>query len=148
MEERTTGPDIRVAFREIRLPRPMLVEYPRTRDYLLEDWQRNGCFLVAEQDGRVLGYLDLQLARWNQVGEILNLVVDRPYRRTGIGSSLVERGIAWSRSLGLRAIMTVVQTKNYPAISLGHQYGFAFCGYNDQYYVSGDIALFFCLNLK
>jgi len=147
MQERSTGAETTISFREVRLPRPMRAEYPHNRDYLLEDWQRNGCFLVVEGQGRVLGYLDLQIQRWHRVGWILNLVVDEPCRRNGIGGILLERGIAWGKSLGLRALMTDVQTKNHPAISLGRKYGFSLCGYNDQYYVSGDIALFFCLNL-
>ena len=95
----------------------------------------------------MLGYLDLQLQRWNEIGRILNLAVDKPYRRRGVGGLLLEHGIAWGRALGLRALVAEVQTKNHPAISLGQKYGFSFCGYNDHYYVSRDIALFFCLRL-
>ena len=147
MQELCTDTENSISFREVRLPRPMRADYPHSRDYLLEDWQRNGCFLVAADQGRVLGYLDLQVQRWHQVGWILNLAIDEPYRRHGIGGRLLEQGIAWGKSLGLRALMTDVQTKNHPAISLGQKYGFSLCGYNDQYYLSGDIALFLCLNL-
>ena len=147
MQERGTDTETSISFREVRLPRPMRVNYPHNHDYLLEDWQRNGCFLVAADEGRVLAYLDLQVQRWHQVGWVLNLAVDEPYRRNGIGGMLLEQGIAWGKSLGLRALMTDVQTKNHPAISLGRKYGFSLCGYNDQYYLSGDIALFFYLNL-
>jgi ribosomal protein S18 acetylase RimI-like enzyme len=147
MQGRTTDLELTVSFREVRLPRPMRVEYPRSRDFLLEDWQRNGCFLVAEEQGTILGYLDLQLERWNGVGRIQNLVVDEPYRRKGIGNALLEQGVAWSKNLGLRALMAEVQTKNHPAISLGRKHGFSFCGYNDQYYANRDIALLLWLSL-
>ena len=148
MQGETTDSELAAVFREIRLPRPMRVEYPRSRDFLLEDWQRNGCFLVAEEQGTILGYLDLQLERWNEVGRLLNLVVDEPYRRKGIGSALLEQGLKWGRGLGLRAILTDVQTKNHPAISLGRKRGFSFCGYNDQYYSNRDIALLLWLSFR
>lgn len=147
MQERVTDIETAVSFREVRLPRPMRVEYPRSRDFLLEDWQRNGCFLVAEDQGKVLGYLDLQIQRWHEVGWIVNLAVDRSHRRKGIGGMLLEQGITWGRGVGLRALMAEVQTKNHPAITLGSKYGFSFCGYNDQYYVCGDIAVFLCRSL-
>jgi len=147
MQERVTDSETVVSFRQIRLPRPMRVQYPRSVDHLLEDWQRNGCFLVAEGQGRVVGYLDLQVQRWQGVGWVVNLTVDEAYRRRGVGGVLLERGIAWGKSLGLRALMADVQTKNHPAICFAQKYGFKLCGYNDQYYVSRDIALFLSLSL-
>ena len=37
-----------IRFDTIRLPRSMQVEYPRAPDELLEHWEREGCFLVAD----------------------------------------------------------------------------------------------------
>jgi len=34
-------------------------------------------------------------------------------------------------------------SKNYAAIRLSQKLGFEFCGYNDHYYLTQDIALFF-----
>jgi hypothetical protein len=36
-----------VQFREIRLPRPVRVEYPRPYRSLVEDWMRRSCVLVG-----------------------------------------------------------------------------------------------------
>jgi RimJ/RimL family protein N-acetyltransferase len=41
-----------------------------------------------------------------------------------------------------------VQSKNVPAIRLAQKSGFEFCGYNDQYYLNKDVALFFAKVLK
>ena len=41
-----------------------------------------------------------------------------------------------------------MQSKNYPAISFAQKQGLAFCGYNDRYYASQDVALFFGMTLK
>ena len=40
-----------------------------------------------------------------------------------------------------------MQSKNYPAIHLALNQGYAFCGYNDHYYSTQDIALFFVRGL-
>ena len=73
--------------------------------------------------------------------------VDRMLRRHGIGSLLFEKGLSWARSLDLRSRMVELQTKNHPGISFAQRYGFGLCGYNDDYYCSGDIALFWSLGL-
>jgi RimJ/RimL family protein N-acetyltransferase len=36
-----------------------------------------------------------------------------------------------------------LQSKNLPAIRLAQKFGYEFCGYNDQYYINQDVALFF-----
>lgn len=147
MQERTSSDKTSVLFSVVRLPRPMHVEYARGPDYLIDDWQAGGCFLVAEEGGEIRGYLSVSAQRWHQIGWINNLVVDRPFRKKGIGTSLMKRGIAWGRSLGLDALMLDVQTKNHPAIRFCQKFGFKFCGFNDQYYANRDIALFFALSL-
>ena len=43
--------------------------------------------------------------------------------------------------------MVDLQTKNHPGISFAQRYGFALCGYNDDYYPTGDIAVFWSLSL-
>jgi ribosomal protein S18 acetylase RimI-like enzyme len=36
-----------------------------------------------------------------------------------------------------------MQAKNLPAIRLAQGHGYEFCGYNDHYYLTQDVALFF-----
>jgi hypothetical protein len=40
-------------------------------------------------------------------------------------------------------MMTVVQSKKYPAICFLEKNGFDFCGYNERFYRNQDIALYF-----
>jgi RimJ/RimL family protein N-acetyltransferase len=39
--------------------------------------------------------------------------------------------------------MIELQSKNHAAIRLVQKLGYEFCGYNDQYYATRDVALFF-----
>ena len=137
-----------VAFHTVRLPRQMQAEYPRSRDQLIEDWQREEGFFVAEVDGQVCGYVDLILRPWQDQGWIANLAVDRPYRQRGIGTALLRQARRWASDQSLRAIMAEATTKNYPALCFYQKLGFQFCGFNDHYYLNQDIALFFAHTLR
>ena len=93
----------------------------------------------------VLAYCQLDACAWQDAGWISHMIVDRPHRRRGIATAMLEASKLWARKEGLQRLMVSVQTKNYPAICFCEKNGFAFCGYNDRYYKNRDIALFFTL---
>ncbi len=135
---------IHVRFDTVRLPRPMQVAYPRPHDELTEHWQQQGYFLVVRNSaGDLVGFLDAQVQLSQKRLWIFNLVIHRPERQHGMGTSLLKVAQRWAMQQGLRQIMLEMQTKNQPAISFAQKHGFQFCGYNELYYPSGDIALFF-----
>ncbi|MEA3406865.1 MAG: GNAT family N-acetyltransferase [Chloroflexota bacterium] len=143
MEEERTPYGVAVAFRRERIPRRIRVPYPQNAENLREDWRRNECFLVAQEAGVVLGYLDMVVRRRNWEGWINHLVVDSPARRRGIGSLLLETAQRWARGSELRAMTAVLQNKNEPAIRFFSQKGYAFRGFIDQYYSNGDVGLIY-----
>jgi len=49
----------------------------------------------------------------------------------------------WAENRHNNRILLEMTTKNIPAIRLAQKLGFEFSGYNDNYYESKDIALFF-----
>jgi GNAT superfamily N-acetyltransferase len=169
MDEREENGGRAVRFQTIRLPRVMHVSYPRQRDDLLAAWEGGATVLVTaehpadvggglaldaglpgagppdEGPPRILAYCQLDACAWQGSGWISHLIVDRPHRRRGIATAMLQAGILWARKEGLQRLMVGVQTKNYPAICFCEKNGFAFCGYNDRYYKNRDIALFFTL---
>ena len=52
-----------IAFQTVRLPRSVRAKPPRDTDYLVLDWERDECFLVAEEEGEISGYLDMIVHR-------------------------------------------------------------------------------------
>ncbi len=139
---------IGVQFDVVRLPRRMRVGYPRDLDQLIEDWQRGEGFFAAEVDGQVRGYVDVLAWPWQGVARIVNLAVDGPARRQGIGTALVQEARRWAREQGAQTLLAEATTKNYPALCFYRKLGFRFCGFNDHYYANRDIALFFVLALR
>lgn len=138
-EERGVG----VNFREIRLPRPMRVEYPRTRQMLLESWSRCDGILAGWLEDSIVGYIALSLQTSPHTCWVTDLAVNRHLRRQGIGSALVLAALEWGRDRGVVRVVLEMQSRNYPAIQMAKRMGFEFCGFQDLYYANRDLALFF-----
>ncbi len=132
---------IGVRFRVVRLPRMVQVAYPRTREELARAWQQRECFLVAEAEGVILGYVNMRLVEGR--AWVRDLVVGAPFRRRRIGSALLEQATRWALLHHAGHMTLEMQTKNYPAIQFAQGHGFTFCGFDDRHYDNGDIAVFF-----
>jgi ribosomal protein S18 acetylase RimI-like enzyme len=147
VDMRDDGEDMLVRFRTVRLPRTMPVAYPRDEHHLRQSWEKRDCFLVAAMDEIVLGYVHLRVDSSQTKGWIQDLVVGQPFRRRKLASALLEQASRWAGLRNLDHLTLEMQTKNYPAICFARKHGFAFCGFNDHYYMNRDIALFFGKNL-
>jgi GNAT superfamily N-acetyltransferase len=140
--ERDQG-QIMVHFRQVRLPRPARVEYPRSPHSLAEDWDERSGVLVALLNERPIGYASLMLGRVPFTTWVSDLVVAQSYRRQGIGSALILAASEWAQHMESRNLVLEMQPRNYPAIRLAYKMGFEFCGYNDFYYANHEIGIFF-----
>ncbi len=140
---------VNLGFRVTRLPRSMRVaalHWPR--EAALEDYERGEGFLVAEDNDAILGCLDMTVDRWKRIGWIQELAVSPERRRHGIGGSLLRQALTWARREDLTTVMAGMQTKNYPGSALMQKHGFSFCGFNDRYYSTRDIAIFFAASTR
>ena len=103
--------------------------------------------LIAESEGTVAGYL----LAWRAASElhILNLAVDPPRRRQGIGAALLETALAEARRCGMEAVTLEVRPGNRPALALYADYGFVESGRRPRYYAdTGEDALILTLRLS
>jgi GNAT superfamily N-acetyltransferase len=148
MDAREANGALTVTFRVARLPREVRVNYPRQGEDLLAGWRRRDGFLVADEDGRAYGYVALNARVEHGIAWVGDLVVDRPWRRRGIGTALLRAAAQWGRDHDLGRLVIEVQTKDYPAIRFCQSRGLTFCGYNDHYWPSQDIVLFFGESLR
>jgi GNAT superfamily N-acetyltransferase len=148
MALQTAAPAIEIAFREVRLPRPMRVAYPRRVERLADEWTERSVVLVGEVEGRAAGYLSLAPAPAPEAMWITDLVIDPAFRRQGLGRRLLSEAIGWARARGQGRLFFEMQSKNYGAIQLAQKLGFVFSGYSDFFYPNEDISLFFSFDLR
>jgi ribosomal protein S18 acetylase RimI-like enzyme len=101
----------------------------------------DGLYLVAEDThtGRLVGLLDMERERWRDTAVVWNIMIDRAFRRKGLGRELMRRAIAWAREQGLRGVVLETQTNNAPAWRFYRALGFKLCGIDDHFYSNDDI---------
>lgn len=140
--QRTDG-HLGAVFREIRLPRSVSTSYPRPVAALPESWNRRTGMLVALVGGQAIGYARMSDTLLPRTVWLTDVVVSPRYRRQGIGMTLVMAAHSWALERKDHRALLEMSSKNSPGIRLAQKLGYEFCGYNDQYYETKDIALFF-----
>jgi ribosomal protein S18 acetylase RimI-like enzyme len=135
-------------FREVRLPRSISVAYPRNIFILADDWTKRSMIYTALLDQDIAGYVSLLEREVDSTVWITDLVVNAANRRQGVGSALLAAAQNWAVERSQRHITLEMQSKNLPAIRFSQKCGYEFCGYNDHYYLTQDVALFFAKALK
>ncbi len=134
-------------FRQVRLPREVRVPYPRRTDTLADLWHHQPG-LVAVLPSGPAGYVRMLEQASAGTVWVTDLVVHPSMRRQGLGSRLMRAAQDWASERGAQRIILEMQSKNYPAVRMAQSLGYDFCGYNDQYYATQDVTLFFGRALK
>ncbi|WP_456368823.1 ribosomal protein S18-alanine N-acetyltransferase [Thermococcus sp.] len=101
-------------------------------------------FLVAEYNGKVIGYVMAYL-RPDLEGHIMSIAVDPAYRGNGIGSALLVEAIERLIKKGARYIGLEVRVSNERAIRLYERFGFKKVKRIIGYYVDGEDAYYMIL---
>ena len=142
LELRREAGQIMAAFREVRLPRPIPLTYPHDPFSFGDEWPRKAIVFAALSESDPVAYAALiehpSAAVW-----VTDLVVAPSWRRRGVAGALLDSAREWAEQRNHRRLFLEMQSKNHPAIRLAQKHGYEFCGYNDHYYTTQDIALFF-----
>lgn len=202
LDSRQDGDDLRISFRQLRLPRELTLIAPHHPPALAGGMLRKGMlWLVAEEievggaappaapswshavrrsaggapssvqlglpasqegasaarrerseeggaRGKIVGYVVAAGAPRDGQAYLRTLVVDRHYRRAGIGARLLAEAKRWAARQGAESLIADAPARNYPAIRLLQKAGFSFCGFNDSCYADKEVAVFFCARLR
>ena len=148
LELRREAGQINAAFREVRLPRATSLSYPHNPFTLADDWVRRSMMYTALIGPDLVGYTSLFERGTASSVWVTDLVVDAHHRRRGVASRLLSAAQEWAQGRSHRRLILEMQSKNVPAIHLAQKFGYEFCGYNDHYYLTQDVALFFAKALK
>lgn len=139
---------IGINFRNVKLPRAAAVNYPRSESQLINSWEKATSIFVAWINGEVAAYICLEEKPESKIVRVGDLVVIKEKRRMGIGHSLLLASEEWAARRKNTLILMEMQAKNYPAISLARKLGYQFCGYQDNYFPTHEMALFFCKHVR
>ena len=90
------------------------------------------CWLVAEIDGTVAGYVGSQTVL--DASDMMNLAVSPDYRRQGVGQALVNALVEHLQQNKVIALLLEVRVSNAPAIALYESLGFEQVGRRPKYY--------------
>ena len=74
---------------------------------------------------------------------LTDIVVSPRFRRQGVGMALILAAQSWAVDRKNNRALVEMPSKNNPMVCLARKLGYEFCGYNDLYYETQDIALFF-----
>ena len=97
-------------------------------------------FLVAEEEGYVIGYVMFWIKYENQ-GHIISIAVDKNYRRRGAGTELLLKAIGILSLLKIDAIYLEVRQSNTEAVEFYEKFNFIKDRVVPNYYESGEGAI-------
>ena len=90
------------------------------------------CWLVAEEDGEVAGYVGSQTVM--DESDMMNVAVHPDYRRKGIAEKLVMELVEALKKRDSRCLTLEVRASNEPARALYEKLGFTQVGLRKNYY--------------
>ena len=129
------------------LATPTVIQYIHNPDRL-NDTVRDGEVIVSDDNGKIVGYSEIRLVKWNKSCWVINVVVDNAYRKQGVATKMMERVKLSAKEFGMRTLMFDGSMLNYPVYKFCLKNGFRICGMNDSYYPDNTPALFMCYNLE
>ena len=104
-------------------------------------------FLVAEEDGYVIGYVIFWI-KYEDQGHIISIAVDKNYRRLGAGTQLLVKAISILSLLNISAIYLQVNENNTGAVEFYKTFNFKIDRVVPGYYENGDGAIIMYIPLN
>lgn len=105
---------------------------------LYEEWPEG--FLIAENEGKVIGFVVLVLTLDGD-GRIFSLAVDPKYRGKGVGKTLLKAAFNTLRKRKIAYVWLEVRANNLVAQRLYRSMGFIEVGFIPYYYKDGEGAI-------
>ncbi len=106
-------------------------------------------FLVAEEDGKVVGYImcrievglgDIGFTGLRKKGHVVSVAVIPEHRKKGVGEALVSSAMESMKTYGAKQCYLEVRVSNDPAVNLYKKLGFEVTRTAQGYYADGEDA--------
>lgn len=99
----------------------------------------NSYYIVAKLNNEIVGFAGLKIVL--DEADIMNIVTKKIYRNLGVGSTLFNSIIDYSKNNGVTKLTLEVSEKNLSAIHLYTKFGFKKIADRTNYYHNGDNAI-------
>ncbi|MBJ6639949.1 ribosomal protein S18-alanine N-acetyltransferase [Streptomyces sp. DHE7-1] len=99
--------------------------------------EANRRYLVAEEDGRIIGYAGLAAA--GDVGDVQTIAVARSHQGTGLGGRLLTELLKAATAFECAEVMLECRVDNIAAQKLYERFGFVPIGFRRGYYQPGNV---------
>ena len=109
------------------------------RGKLFEDHVEEPRVFVAVLENRDIGWIELGYESWNNRMRVWELLVEKEFRKRGIGTLLMNHAVKIAREKGARMLVLETQTNNAEAIEFYLQFGFSLIGLDVNAYSNEDI---------
>lgn len=96
-------------------------------------------FAVALNGNKEVGWIELGYEKWNNRMRVWEFLVEKSYRRRGIGTLMMNHAVRIAREKGARMLVLEAQTNNADAIDFYLDYGFDLIGVDIAAYSNEDI---------
>ena len=106
--------------------------------HLLEDWNEDPVLYGIFEEEKMIGFIEIN-KEWNQRLRIVNLYVQKEYRRHHLGSQLMKIAFHEATQQNCRAVVLETQSCNTKAISFYQAMGFEIIGFDTLCYSNSDI---------
>jgi ribosomal protein S18 acetylase RimI-like enzyme len=93
----------------------------------------------AVLDSQQVGWIEVGYERWNNRMRVWEFLVREDFRRSGIGSLLMDYAVTAAKEKGARMLVLETQSCNVPAIGFYLKYGFRLIGFDLAAYSNEDI---------
>jgi GNAT superfamily N-acetyltransferase len=119
---------------------PELVRARQPSGEQVKEWMRQDAYFVAKKDSQILGVMGCSLKHGTCL--LVHMVVDRRYRKRGIGSALTKKAINYAKENGASKVWLDTTPRLNEAMALYQKHGFVRCGHLRKHYWGEDIYLY------
>lgn len=107
---------------------------------LYDEWLENPYAFMLTDNGKPLGYLEVDIESWNNRLRISELLILEEYRYLGYGSILIDKAKEIAKEKNAREIILETQSCNSKAIDFYIKNGFSVNGIDLSCYSNDDIS--------
>ncbi|MHA1925823.1 MAG: GNAT family N-acetyltransferase [Candidatus Thorarchaeota archaeon] len=122
-----------------QFPKELLESRQPTEDMMMQ-WMLKETYFVAELNNSIIGVVGCRLM--HGTCQLTHMAVDRLHRGKGIGTSLTQRAIEFTKDNGLFKIWLDTAPFMKEAITLYEKFGFVKCGYLNKHFWGLDMELY------